>query len=137
MSGVANLNAGITTIARLRKAIADLPLRIRQAVATDAADALNAEVRADFARGVTVYDEPRPAGVKGQKLSLVKTGTTKRETGFDAKGTIVRAELATRYAKYLVGKYRILPQKIPPAWQRMLEKIVREYREDWEREALR
>lgn len=137
MSGVSNLSGGITTIARLRKAISDLPVRIRQAVATEAAEALNAEVREDYARGLTVYDEPRPAGVKGQKLSLVKSGTTKRETGFAAKGTIVRAELATRYAKYLIGKYRILPQKLPPAWQKKLEQIVREYREDWEREASR
>ena len=137
MSGVRNLRQGISSIARLRKSLLDLPIRIRRAVAVEAGEILNAEVRADFARGITVYDTPRPLGVRGQKLSLVKTGTTKARVGFNVFGTIVRADLATRYGKYLVGKYQVLPQRLPVKWQQMLERIVREFREDWQREVSR
>lgn len=135
MSGVRNMGAGITSIARLRSSIKELPLRIRNAVAEEAAEVLNLEVRDDFAAGRTVYDTARPLSVSGKPLTLVgKTGRTRDALGFVALGTIVRAQLNTPYARYLIGKYGILPQSLPAAWREKLERIVREYREDWARE---
>lgn len=137
MSGVGGLNKGITSIARLRSAIKDLPRNLRQAVANEASGYLDIELRADFDAGRTVYNTPRPLGVSGQQLSLVKSRKTRDNIGFRSTGTIVRAELYTRYAKYLIGKYKILPQRLPVDWQAYLENLVREYREDWEREQAR
>ena len=137
MSGVRNMRSGIDSINRLKGALRDLPLRIRSAVAKDAAEILTRELRADYAAGLTVFDEPRPLSVKGQKLTLVKSGRTYSDVYFTAVGTILRASLGTKYAKYLIGKYRILPQKLPVKWSAQLEQIVREYREDFERELAR
>lgn len=171
MSGVAGLARGITSINRLRASIKALPLRIRTAVAKDAAEILTDELRADFKAGRTVYDTPRPLSVDGQPLSLVSgrgarhryrhqhastvgevkaleakreqldayrgRGHVKDSLAFVQIGTIIRAQLGQPYAKYLVGKYKILPQRLPVSWQAKLETIVREYAEDFEREAMR
>lgn len=134
MSGV---RGNLSSLRKLRQAIADLPPRMRRAVATEAAEALDVEIKNDFAAGRTVYDTPRPLGVNGNPLSLVKTGRAKRGLGVTAFETIVRAELPTRYAKYLVGKYRVMPQTLPVTWQLLLQRIVGEYRDDWAREQAR
>lgn len=137
MSGVAGLSKGIRSIAALKSALRDLPIRIRSSVAKDAAEVLNVEMRADYASARTVYDTPRPLSVDGKRLSLVKTGRTFGQLFFVVTGTILRAQLGTKYARFLIGKYSIMPQRLPAAWSAKLEKIVREYREDFEREALR
>lgn len=134
MSGVANMAQGITSMNRLKRAIKDLPLRIRSAVAKDAAEVMNMELRSDFASGRTVYDTPRPLSVQGKPLTLVKTGKTREALSFVVIGTILRAQLGMKYARYLVGKYAILPMSLPAAWRAKLQQIVREYREDFARE---
>lgn len=137
MSGVRNMAQGITSLNRLRASIRELPLRLRSAVAKDAEGVLTNLMQDEFAAGRTVYDTPRPLGVKGNRLSLVKTGKTKSALHFVAIGTIVRAQLGTRYAKYLIGKYQIMPQRLPVAWQMKLEQFVREYVQVFEAEAAR
>ena len=137
MSGVKSLARGISSINRLKSAIKELPLRIRSAVAQDAAGVLTNRMRDAYEEGRTVYNTPRPLSVDGKPLSLVQTGRTKGALFFVAIGTIVRAQLPTRYAKYLVGKYKIMPQSLPVEWREELEKLVREYREDFEREMSR
>jgi hypothetical protein len=142
VSGVTNMAGGISSIARLRSTIKALPLRIRSAVAKDAEAILNSELSDNFAAGRTVYDTPRPLSVAretiGQPLSLVKTGKTKGALQFVTIGTILRASLGTKYAKYLVGKYKVMPNgALPAAWRSKLETLVREYAEDLEREAAR
>ena len=49
--------------------------------------------------------------------------------GFSAKNEKISAVLGQRYAKYLIGKYQILPQKLPAAWAEYLTKLVQEYRD--------
>lgn len=128
MSGVANMVRGISSIARLKTAIKELPLKIRAAVARDAKDILNARMRENFAAGQTVYDVARPLSVSGKALSIVKSGKTLSQLYFVAIGTILRVQLPTKYAKYLVGKYQIMPMSLPVAWRGELEKLVRDYR---------
>lgn len=137
MSGVANLRTGISSMNRLRAAIADMPLRIRSGVAKEAAEVLTAEIRQDFAAKVTVYDTPRPLSVTGAPLSLVKSGRTRSELAFVAIGTIVRAQLGSKYGKYLVGKYKVMPMSLPSAWAKKLEGIVAEWAAAWAKEAAR
>jgi GDP-L-fucose synthase len=80
--------AGISSIARLRTAIKDLPIRIRSAVAKDAEAVLTSAVRESFDEGETVYGTARPASKTGQPLTLRKTGATRSDLGFVAVGTI-------------------------------------------------
>lgn len=141
MSGVANMSAGITSLNRLRSTIKALPLRIRSAVAKDAEEVLTRRAQEAYDSGKTVYETPRPTskakGSEGAALTLKKSGKARGALAFVAIGTIVRAQLGMRYAKYLVGKYKILPQSLPALWRSDLEKLVREYAEDFQREALR
>ena len=134
MNGATNIRQGLASLARVRSAIKDLPIRVRAEVAKKAADVLNVELKSDFASGTTVYDTPRPLGVTGKPLSLVKTGATRSALEFVVVGTILRARLGAKYARYLVGKYQILPQSLPAAWRGKLEQIVHEYRAKFARE---
>lgn len=77
--------------------------------------------------GKTVYGEARPLGASGQPLSLEASGATRRTLRFTATGTVVRCVLGTRWAKYLIGKYAILPNgALPAGWSRRLDQLVRE-----------
>lgn len=139
MSGVKKLAEGLRSFARLRQAIADLDKKIQQGVANDVTGYLNMVAPDAFRAGRTVYETPRPIGVNGNFLTLKDTGTVEERLMFKSDGRTVRASLGTTYAKYLIGKYKILPfpGDIPFAWRDKIEQIVREYREDFEREAAR
>ncbi len=137
MSGVRNMRAGITSIGKLNVRMRELPLRIRASVAKDAEAVLTKLMRDEFNAGKTVYDSPRPLGVNGNALTLVKSGKVKNALFFVAIGTILRASLGTKYARYLIGKYKIMPHSLPAAWRAKLEQIVREHEEDFAREMSR
>jgi hypothetical protein len=137
VSGVRNMSAGISSLARLRSAIKDLPLRIRADVARDAQAILSRKLDEAFDAGQTVYGTSRPVGVQGNPLSLVASGKTRSALAFVAIGTIVRAQLNTRYAKYLVGKYQILPQRLPSDWSAALSALVAKHRARFQAEVAR
>jgi hypothetical protein len=135
VSGVRNMAKGLATIASFRSRVRELPLRIRAAVAKDGEAILTQLVQGDFDGARTVFGDARPVGVNGKPLSLVKSGRTRAALSFVAIGTILRAQLPTRHAKYLIGKYRILPSgRIPAAWSEALLRIVREHFDDFRRE---
>jgi hypothetical protein len=135
VSGVRNMSKGISSLARLRSTIKELPLRIRADVARDAQAVLTKALDESFDSGKTVYGQARPLGVKGNALSLVATHKTRSALAFVAVGTIVRAQLNTKYARYLIGKYGILPQSLPASWRAELESIVRKHRDRFQAEA--
>lgn len=103
----------------LRRRLTELPKVVAVNVAKAVAPKLTGTALADFAAGRTAYGEARPLGKKGNALTLVQSGATQALMRFVSVGTLVRVALATRYAKYLVGKYKILPgAKLPAAWSR-------------------
>lgn len=74
--------------------------------------------------------EPGQWSVKdGVPLDLYETGKTRETLKFVVDGTIVRCRLGPRYAKYLIGKYKILPigdrTAMPTAWRFALGELVR------------
>ena len=74
-----------------------------------------------------MYGDARPKGVDGRPLTLVRTGRTRSMVRFSATGTIVRAVLAVPYAKYLIGKYEILPNgRLPSTWRKTITRVVGE-----------
>lgn len=109
----------------LAKRLQAIPTTVAQNVARAVAPELTSVARADFDAGRTAYGAARPLGKGGQALSLVKSGITQGSIRFVDIGTRVRVALGTRYAKYLVGKYKILPSgSLPRAWSDAIRAIA-------------
>lgn len=120
------VSGDFASVQGLKRALRKLPTTIAHDVAQRVAPALTQESRDAFGGGRTVYGEPRPLSVDGTPLTLRKTGTVAAMLSFTATGTIVRAVLATDYARFLIGKYLILPNGlIPASWSTRLTNIVK------------
>jgi len=115
------------TLHNMRKALEKLPETVAQRVAQRSATALTAKAQAAYDGGRNVYGEARKRGEDGQELDLVETTTVRRHVKFEANGRVLRAVLPTRYAPYLVGKFRVLPMgEMPNDWAKTIEKIADE-----------
>jgi len=114
-----------STLNRLKKNLRAMPVSFAHDVAKRTAPRVTSLATVAFTTGRTVYDEARPKGVNGQPLTLRRTGQTEGTIRFVANGRIVRCVLGTRYAKFLVGKYGILPMgRIPARWQQHIAELV-------------
>jgi hypothetical protein len=121
------LKGDISNLRRLKRNLRDMPTTLAASVAQRAAPALTGLAQDAYGGNVSVYGDPRPAGVDGRPLTLERSGATRRTLRFTATGTIVRCVLGTRYARYLIGKYGILPNgPLPVAWSRKLGDIVKQ-----------
>lgn len=123
-----SLKGNPSTLTKLAATLRQLPKTLAARVASKVAPDLTAQTQAAFASGRNVYGDARPAGVNGQPLTLEKSGATRGSLKFVSVGTRVRASLGTRYARYLIGKYKILPaagSAMPVAWQDSTAKIAR------------
>lgn len=126
MSGLKGGNPA--NLRKLGASLRALPKVLAQKVAAKVAPDLTAQAQAAYGSGRNVYGDARPTGVDGQPLSLEKSGATRRSLKFVSVGTIVRASLGTRWSRYLIGKYKILPNAgspMPVAWQDATSKIAR------------
>lgn len=115
-------------ISDIQKRLRAAPLIVAHDVARRGAPELTNLTRAAFSSGQTVYGGSRPRGKDGRGLDLVKTGTVQARLGFLNAGTQIRCVLGTRYARFLIGKYGLLPNAkaaIPAAWAAALLGIVR------------
>ena len=123
------LRGDLGHIAGLKSRLRALPVSIAHDVAQRAAPEMTGLTREAFAGNRSVYGDPRPASrVSGAPLSLTRTGATARELRFVAVGTIVRCVLGPKYAKYLIGKYGVLPNgALPAAWSDRLRAVVAAY----------
>lgn len=104
----------------------ELPTTVAQDVAGKVAPDITARAKASYSAGETVYSDARPAGEHGA-LTLVKSGATLASLAFVAIGTRIRCQLGTRWAKYLIGKYRILPMgRMPYQWSERIGAVVKD-----------
>lgn len=111
----------------VNKRLAGMKQELANRIAPKVAQKITERARASFAAGQTVYGDARPAGVQGDKLTLVKTGLAQSTLHFTAVGSVVRAVLSAPYVKYLIGKYKILPignAALPFQWLIDIRKIV-------------
>lgn len=121
------LRGDLSSLKGLKGKLKELPRSVAHDVAQRAAPALTSLTRGAFDSGKSVYGDARPQGADGRPLTLERTGATKASLKFSATGTIVRAVLGPRYAKYLIGKYSILPNgALPAAWSSKLAALVKE-----------
>jgi hypothetical protein len=115
------------TMRRLNKRLQQLSTEQAQATASRIAPVLTRLARQAYDQGKTVYEESRPLGVTGNELDLVETSKTRDHVEFKATGTVVRAVLTTKWAPYLIGKYKILPiQRVPTRWIAEIKKAAGE-----------
>ncbi len=101
--------------------------RVAEAVALAGASALTRAALLAYDSGTTVYGGGRPQGERGS-LDLVKSGAVRSMLRFSALGRRIRCNLATKYARYLIGRYRILPSgnaALPVDWADQLTAISR------------
>jgi hypothetical protein len=102
------------------KRMREMPVVLATRVAARAAGVLTSLAKADYVAGNTAYGDSRPDGV-----TLIDTGKTLSSLSFVAIGTLLRVSLSTPYAKYLIGKYRTLPNAgapIPSKWSAALKR---------------
>jgi hypothetical protein len=117
------------TIKDLKAKIKALPVTLAAEVAKQGAPLMTQLTDQAFDGGRTVYDDARPLGVDGQALSLKKSGRTRSQMRFERVGTRIRCVLPSKYARYLIGKYSILPNgALPVHWARALTEIVKKVR---------
>jgi len=120
------LKGSLSSINGLKQKIRALPVTVAADVSRRAAPALTDLTRGAFSSGQSVYGEARPLGVNGNTLTLEKSGATRDALRFVAIGTIVRCVLPTKWARYLIGKYGVLPNgALPVGWTRRLGEIVK------------
>ena len=109
-------------------------------VAARSATRITSGLRGDYDSGRTAYGAPRPLGVDGNRLDLVQTGKTRSFLKFLHDGTTrLSAFLATRYARYLIGKYAVLPNgnaAMPEKWRAEIRQIASQQCERGAAEAL-
>ena len=132
MSSVRHKGENVRTLA---KRLRSLGAVAAQRIASRSAPVLTTTSQADFNSGRTAYGDARPAGKQGNQLTLVSTGATRATLRFGAQGTAIRAVLTTKWARYLIGKYRVLPiGRVPTKWKASIAGISRDtMRETWEK----
>ena len=94
-------------------------------IAKIGAQVLTEKLDASFDSGNTVYNDSRPDGFHGA-VDLVKTGTIRSHLRFRSVGRLIRCVLGTKYAKYMIGRFRILPNggtAMPFEWSEALAEI--------------
>jgi hypothetical protein len=125
------LKGDLSKLARLRDVIREVPRAIAEDVAKRGAPALTGELQGNYDSRRSAYGNPNPDGVDGKQLTLRKTGATDAALTFTAAGTTIKTPGFPRYMRFLIGKYRVLPngnQAIPEAWRALLAELVRTHK---------
>jgi hypothetical protein len=126
MAHKAGLRGNPGLLRQLGSKLAQLPTTVRAEVARQAAPVVTALAQSAFDGGQTVYGDARPRGVDGEALDLHQTGAARASLTFTAVGTQIRSTTGPRYFKYLIGKYKVLPNNaLPFRWRRALDDITK------------
>jgi hypothetical protein len=119
--------AGLRSIRALQNSLRRMPITAAARIAQRYAPEASRLARDAFDGGRTAYGSDRPRAVDGGALSLRRTGVTRAALDFIATGRQVRLARLPRYARYLIGKYSILPNgPLPQAWRDRITKIAAE-----------
>lgn len=119
------LKGDVGKIKSFKAQLRALPITLAASVAEKAAPAMTELAAGAYDGGRTVYGDSRPKGEDGGTLDLVESGATRAQMRFVRVGTIVRCVLGPKYARFLIGKYRVLPNgALPAAWRQRLDTIL-------------
>lgn len=119
--------AGLRSIRALQNSLRRMPITAAASIAQRYAPEASRLARDAFDGGSTAYGSARPRAVSGGALTLRRTGATRAALAFIATGRQVRLTKLPRYARYLIGKYDILPNgPLPQAWRDRITAIAAE-----------
>jgi len=124
---MAGLKGDLSSLKRLKANLRALPLSIAHDVSQRAAPAMTDLTQQAFTSKRNVYGEARPLSTQAghKQLTLHRTGAVQAALRFVANGTVLRCVIGPNYARYLIGKYGILPNgALPASWSRRLGEIV-------------
>lgn len=123
---MAGVRGDFSSIKALKANLRALPLSVAHDVSQRAAPAMSDLTQAAFASKRNVYGEARPVSkVDGKPLELHRTGAVQGALKFVANGTVLRCVLGPKYARFLIGKYGILPNgALPTSWSRRLGELA-------------
>lgn len=117
--------AGNAVLGDLKAKLRTLPTSVAIDVASKASGYLTRVTQAAYDSARNVYGEARPTGVAGKPLTLKDTLAVRKSVEFVRYGTVVKCKLPTRYARFLIGKYGILPNGFMPAsWSAELKRLA-------------
>lgn len=121
-------STGTPNLLRLNRRLTTITTEKAAIVARRCAAEITERAQASYDSGQTVYGDARPTGVNGDALTLVRTGDTRNLIRFTSDGgTKIRCSLGgLKYAKYLIGKYKILPignAALPWRWIEIIQRI--------------
>lgn len=125
------LKGDVRKIQTLARTLRELPRTIAAHTAKEGAPVLTSELQGTYESRRNAYGDPNPIGENGEQLTLKKTGTLDGVLRFTSVGSIMRTPTLPKYARYLIGKYGVLPNNnvaIPIAWSKRLEAIVKTYK---------
>lgn len=116
------------------KSLRELEKRLRRVgshatgarIAQLGAVALTKQAQSDFDSGNDAYGGARPDGVRGP-VTLVRKGTLRSFLKFAATGLRMRVVLAVPYAKFMIGRFNVLPRggsAIPAKWSSELKRVT-------------
>lgn len=121
----AGLRGDTRTLKDFGSTLTKISAVLAQRTAQDAAPALTKEATEAYDTNRTAYGELRPLGENGDALTLVRTGAVRGGMRFGVIGTVVRCVLPEDYARFLIGKFSILPNGALPAdWSARLRSIA-------------
>lgn len=121
------LKGDVRSLQALKRNLKALPITISARIAARAAPVISGLAGDGFDSGATVYGAARPQSVDGKELSLKRSGATRDALQFIATGRDIRTARLPRYAKYLIGRYDILPNgPLPMGWRARLAGISTE-----------
>lgn len=119
-----------STMRGVKRQIAELGVDVARRVAARAAPAVTSLAGSAWDSGRNVYGDSRPLGVAGNQLSLVRTGAARSAIAIVQIGASIACSLGVPYARYLIGRYKILPvgdrTGVPWAWRSAISAIAKQ-----------
>lgn len=124
-----SLRGNPQTLRNIAKNIGDVPQVVRIRIAARAAGAITDLALGSFDAGVTPFGDAWAPGSEGQDVDLYESGALRATLRFVAIGGRVRCVMGVKYARFQVGKRRVLPapgQTMPQNWRDAIAAISRE-----------
>lgn len=115
------------TIKKFAQSLQVVSTRAAMRIAAKSAPVITDAAQASFAARTDPYGQPWREGKDGKPVDLFETGKLRRGLAFYAIGRRIIAKLGTKYAKFQVGKRRVLPpggRPLPVAWSQALADIA-------------
>jgi hypothetical protein len=115
----------MNALAKFANDLRNLPRVVALKVALAAAPVLTDLAKETFDAGENAYGQTWAPGVKGQRVTLRRTGDLSSFIRYVAIGTKLRVALGTSYAKYQIGKRPVFPRgDLPTAYVEALHRTA-------------